>query len=200
MLDKSIPYKNIYMEISPEKISRISEPVLPDGFSFRFFTDGDEKHWARIESSVLEFDSAEKAENYFKEGYLPFPDLLKQRCVFVLNPEGLPVATAIAWIQNGSPWLHWVAVSPDYQGKGLGKAVIQKTLKIFSEKESGKSVTLHTQTWSHKAVRIYGDLGFFMLKDKNKPALRNNEYEEAMRILKEILDENTFRKLSETAR
>lgn len=200
MLDKSIPYKNIYMEISPDKINEITEPVLPDGFNFRFFTDGDEKYWARIESSVLEFDSAEKAENYFNEVYLPFSDLLKQRCIFVLNPEGMPVATAMAWIQNGSPWLHWVAVNPDYQGKGLGKAVIQKTLKIFSEKESGRSVTLHTQTWSHKAVKIYNDLGFVMLKSNNKPALHNNEYEEAMRILEKIFDENTFRRLCETAK
>ena len=207
MLDKSIPYKNIFMEIFPDKINETCEPPLPDGFRFRFFADGDESHWARIESAVLEFDSAEKAGSYFTQNYLPFADLLKKRCVFIVNAQDIPVATATAWFANSiagyQPSLHWVAVHPDYQGAGLGKAIIQKTLKIFSEIDRGKSVMLHTQTWSHKAVKIYSDLGFVMLPDsdaairntdKNKPA-SSNDFQEALQILREKLDEKTYRKL-----
>ena len=62
MLDKSIEFKNIIMKIEPNKIKNIANPILPDGFSFRFFETGDEAHWARIEASVLEFDSNDKAE------------------------------------------------------------------------------------------------------------------------------------------
>ena len=94
--------------------------------------------------------------------------------------------------------MHWVAVKPDYQGLGLGKAVTEKALKIFSEKDSGRSVMLHTQTWSHKAVKLYGKLGFVMLSDKDAPArstyigfeLQNNDYYEALEILDKVYERN----------
>ena len=102
MLDKSIPYKNIIMRMPYDKVQSQPEPVLPDGFSFRFFQEGDEKHWARIETSVLEFADEASAERYFTRDYLPCLDDLKHRCVFVLNRDKLPVATATAWYASSS--------------------------------------------------------------------------------------------------
>lgn len=35
MLDKRIPYKNIIMKMSYDKLAQINEPVLPEGYSFQ---------------------------------------------------------------------------------------------------------------------------------------------------------------------
>lgn len=70
MLDKSVPYKNIIMKLESKSISSISEPVLPDGYIFRLYEHGDEIHWARIETSVLEFTSESDAVDYFMKTYI----------------------------------------------------------------------------------------------------------------------------------
>ena len=81
-------------------IPLLSDPLLPSGYKTRLFTEGDETHWARIETSVLEFDSANQVYDYFVKLTFLIDDL-KSRCIFVLNPIGLPIATATAWYDNG---------------------------------------------------------------------------------------------------
>lgn len=212
MLDKSIPYKNIIMRMPYDKVQSQPEPVLPDGFSFRFFQEGDEKHWARIETSVLEFADEASAERYFTRDYLPCLDDLKHRCVFVLNRDKLPVATATAWYASSSlgyqASLHWVSVMPSYQGLGLGKAVVQKTLSIFPATDPGEAVWLHTQTWSHVAVQLYHKLGFNLLKTGQTAVVTNssdgvkispNDYEDAIGVLKNVINPDLLTEMIRTA-
>lgn len=212
MLDKSIPYKNIIMEIKAEDVPLIEEPVLPPGYNFKFFEDGDEIHWARIETSVLEFDSNEEALDYFKRDYIPHQELLKERCLFIVDKNGLPVATSTAWFAMSGlgyqPSLHWVGVCPEYQGLGLGKAIAKKCTKIFAKTDAGCNVLLHTQTWSYKAIKIYNDFGYNLMKSKRIALLSNdetgtkilqNDFETAIPILKGLYDENTFNKLLNSA-
>ena len=74
MLDKSIPYAALKM------IRKAGTPIpdfpLPDGFRFVFYKDGDEMDWARIETSVDEFDSEFAALLRFKEDFIPYKDEL----------------------------------------------------------------------------------------------------------------------------
>jgi len=170
MLDKSIEYKNIIMRMESDKILNIANPVLPCNFSFRHFKDaGDIKHWSRIETSVLEFADENEAENYFTSSYWPYFDDLTKRCLFITNQDDLPIATATAWFADSElgyqASLHWVAVCPEYQGMGLGKAIVTKALILFRELEPNNSVWLHTQTWSHTAVKLYHRVGFNILKN-----------------------------------
>lgn len=55
MLDKSIEFHSIIMKNKNNSIAMV--PALPDGFSMRFYKDGDEKHWAKIQTAVLEFET-----------------------------------------------------------------------------------------------------------------------------------------------
>jgi len=164
MLDKSIEFKRIVMKMDSDEIKKTALPVLPEGFSFKFFSAGDEAHWAQIETSVLEFESESDAENYFRENFLPHESELEKRCVFVVNSKNIPIATATAWFADNETGhrsrLHWVAVCPEYQGLGIGKAVTQKVLQIFREIEPDEPVWLHTQTWSPVAIKLYLRLGF----------------------------------------
>ena len=191
--------KNIYKK----------EPALPEGYRFRFFKKGDEYHWARIETSVLEFENEEKAYEYFSRDYLYRLPELEKRCIFVLNPEDLPIATANAWYANSEVGyqasLHWVGVCPDYQGLGIGRSIVEKVLALFAAWEPEEKIWLHTQTWSHVAMRLYINLGFKILKTERTaveiggenagPVISKNDYTEALEVLRGIVDDAFYNKL-----
>ena len=186
MLDKSVPYAGFYMRREPGEPAPVFP--LPEGYRFAFFKDGDEACWARIETSVLEFDSEFAALLFFKEQFIPYSDELYRRCLFIENEAGEKVATATAWWSyiNGQrrPWLQWVATDPRYQGLGLGKAVVSRAMGLLPELEGDSPLFLHTQTWSYKAIGIYRICGFEPTDEKLLYRERKNNYKKAMRILK----------------
>lgn len=199
MLDKSVPYQDICMI---KLDGALSAPVLPEGYSFRLYEAGDEKHWATIETSVDEFESTDHALAYFDREFAPNAAEMKRRCTFVCDPAGLPVATATAWWSVAGDkrfgLIHWVAVTPRCQGLGLGKAVTQRAMQLLAQCESGRPAMLHTQTWSHIAVRMYHALGFRMVKDVS-PLCPKNDYQSAVSVLQSVMDDAALRRLTETA-
>ena len=134
MLDKSIPYVDVIMH--RKKGAPIPHTVLPHGFAFAHFRPGDEKAWARIETSVLEFPDELDALIYFQTNYLPYAAELERRCVFVETGDGEKVGTSTGWWNytgaRSDPWLHWVAVVPEYQELGLGSAIISKVTAMMN--------------------------------------------------------------------
>lgn len=188
MLDKSLPYYDIIMK--RDAGSSVFEYRLPDGYSFSMFKNGDEKAWSKIEASVLEFDDELDALLYFQKDFMPFISELERRCLFIENSAGEKIATSTAWWDyTGSrryPMPHWVAVKPQYQGLGLGKAVVSRITQLMVEIDGDMDFYLHTQTWSHKAVKIYERLGYSITSEKNLFNYTNENYEKAMDILRGI--------------
>lgn len=185
MLDKSIPYAEIWMY--RERELPVVEKTLPEGFHFELYQEGDELEWAAIETAVAEFDDETKAIAYFNEKFAPYPKELRQRMLFVTNPSGEKVGTCSAWWKetpDGSryPLVHWVAVKPGYQGKGLAKAMMTRTLKLLQNLEITSPIYLHTQTWSHPAIRLYQTLGF-EITDKNIDGSPNTDYQKVIEVL-----------------
>lgn len=162
MLDKSIPYYNIIMKYSSG--TPVPEPLLPSGYRLRHYRAGDEFGWAEIEATIGEFESVEEALACFTDHYMPYPDRLRERCLFVCDGSGSPVATCTAWWDTRSgaqvPSLHWVGVLPAHQNKGLGKAIVFRCMRDMATLEPGQDVWLHTQSWSYKAIGIYLAAGF----------------------------------------
>lgn len=189
MLDKSIPFYNVLMK--RKKGKPLFDYDLPEGFRFVLFKPGDEEAWAAIETSVGEFDREADALYYFRESYMTYMDELMKRCLFIENPEGKKVATlTIWWTYTGTrrdPWIHWVAVRPEYQGLGLGKAIISGGMKQLVEMEGDRNAYLHTQTWSYKAIGIYIKAGFEITNKKGLGGYENDEYDEAVALLKNYL-------------
>lgn len=200
MLDKSIPYKNIYMIRKPVK--NAVDPVLPEGYSLRMFAPGDRDAWCAVETSVAEFPDIDKARVYFEKDSAPFADELPRRCVFACAPDGTPVATATAWWSKGTAerlaMVHWVSVHPEHQGKGLGRAVMSRVLQLFETLEPDRPIMLHTQTWSHIAVRMYLSLGFCPLADISAVA-PNNEFADATDVLQSVMSEAELRRFTACA-
>ena len=124
MLDKSLPYKSIIMRMEAAVAERLAPPAPAAGYRIRPFAPGDERHWARIETSVGEFSEEAAARAYFERVYLPEAAL---RCLFVVTERDEPVATATTWTEEEASLrqlqLQWVAVEPAHQGRGLGRAI-----------------------------------------------------------------------------
>jgi len=188
MLDKSIPFAKLYMR------RRAGTPIpdhpLPEGFKFVLYKDGDEKCWARIETSVEEFESEFAAFLRFKEEFMSDVDELYRRCLFIEDSDGIKVATANAWWSfvegERRAWVHWVSVDPRCQGLGLGKAIISRVTQLLLELEGDVDFFLSTQTWSYKAINIYKQFGYEPTDEKKLYAVRRkyrNDYKKAMKIL-----------------
>lgn len=193
MIDESVEYKEIVMVLNADKAMSTPEASLPKGFSFRFFTDEEDiAHWCRIEASVKEFASEADALKHFKNEFLLRIEDLKKRCIFILNEDGLPIATAMGWLSDAEikSRLHWIAVCPGYQGLGLGKAVSQKAINVCANLLPNQPIWLSTQTTSHRAVLMYHKFGFNMLKSEMQLKERStyiDDYDKAVEILASVL-------------
>ncbi|MCL6444819.1 MAG: GNAT family N-acetyltransferase [Alicyclobacillus sp.] len=188
MLDKSLPYFNVIMK-RPAGMS-IPDFRLPREFSFEWFADGGEEEWADIETSVGEFADVQEALAYFKATYLPNVIDLRQRLLFVREAGGKAVGTITSWWNytgaRRDPSVHWLAVRHEYQGLGLGKALVAACLKRLALLEGERDVYLHTQTWSYKAIDIYLKIGFTFVEDGSFGTY-HNDYDQAMPILKQLI-------------
>ncbi|MGG5317244.1 GNAT family N-acetyltransferase [Enterococcus sp. AZ072] len=172
MLDKSVPYIPFTMTREFDALP-LPSYQLPENYRFVFYKPGDEQAWAVIETAVAEFDSTEKALNYFHSSFAPFSSELPHRMLFIENSTGKKVATFTAWRSNDThkPRLHWLAVLPEEQGKGLAKALAIRVTELLYELHPNQKPYLTTQTWSHPAVRLYQKLGYEILQDENYPQI-----------------------------
>ncbi|MDD6051146.1 MAG: bifunctional phosphoribosyl-AMP cyclohydrolase/phosphoribosyl-ATP diphosphatase HisIE [Clostridiales bacterium] len=181
MIDRTIPYYNIIMRcdrVLPMEIK------LPKGYSIRTYQPGDEDAWAAILCTVGEQTSLSDAKAEFTRRYLA-DAALTNRIFFAVDATGTAVGTAIAWY-DGLRVLHWIAVHPEHQGKGIGRALCQTAMTLFRREDNNKPVYLHTQPWSWKAILLYISLGF-KLQPRDTIYNYENQYAQAMETLKAIV-------------
>ena len=193
MIDRTIPYYNIIMRcdrVLPMEIK------LPEGYAIRTYQPGDESAWAEVLCAVGEQTNLDDAKAEFTARYLQ-DAALTDRIFFAVDAAGKTVGTAIAWEHDprgSTRALHWVAVHPEHQGKGVGKALCQTCLRYFRREDNALPVYLHTQPWSWKAILLYIKLGF-----KLQPADTfygyENQYAKAMETLQAIVSPEQYAKI-----
>jgi ribosomal protein S18 acetylase RimI-like enzyme len=178
MVDRSVKFYDLFMLYN--NLSKVTEIALPEGYSYRFFNGSDEdiQHWVDIVVSSGDVKSQEEGFEGFETYYRPYISELSDRCLFIINKEGIPVGTSTAFFlvspqpglpeisENPEPMpgkvtghLHWVSIKEDYKRRGLSKPMITRTMKIMHEL-GYKAAFLHTQTPSWVACKIYLDLGW----------------------------------------
>ena len=188
MLDKSLPYYNIIMKRKTG--APLPDSPLPEGYAYQHFQDGDEVFWSEIMVSVGEFDSYEEALAYFETEYLPWKEGLEQRLIFVVDPHGHKVGTLTNWWNETQgrrdPSVHWVGVKPAHRGLEIGKALVFKGMQEMIALEGDRDYYLHTQTWSHVAIKIYQLAGYDFVKDETFGGYQN-DYALAIEALRDFI-------------
>lgn len=161
-IEKTLEYHELLMTYSDT--SKYHDDTLPDGFHYVFYEVGDEKEWAMIHVESGEFMSVDEGLKVFQEFYSSFIDELPKRMFFVVNDNGIKVATATISLlkekeYNYDAVVDWFAITKKYQGYHLSKPMINKFIKLAHEL-GHKKLLLHTQTHTWLAAKLYLDLGF----------------------------------------
>jgi len=135
---------------------------LPDNYSIRPYKPGDEASWVELQSCADKFNKIDI--ELFRKSFGYDENILSQRMLFLLSPDKKIIGTAAAWFDNnyhGEKYgrIHWVAIHPDYQGKGLSKPLLsmvcQKLIQLGHDK-----CYLTTSSARIPAIKLYLKFGF----------------------------------------
>jgi len=158
---------NVADKILPVKMTRpnlenVPEFTLPPGFALRWFQPGDEAHWLRIHLAADRFNKI--TPELFQRQFGSDEKLLSERQYFLINPIAEVIGTGTAWFNGhfeGGRWgrVHWMAVVPAFQRRGLGKALLSAICGRLRELGHQRAY-LTTSTARLPAIRLYLQFGF----------------------------------------
>ena len=143
----------------------LPEVEMPAGYTVRTYDDGDADAFVRIKNAAF----AGKSEGGgvwtrtdFEHEYFGSRHFRPDRIFFAVC-DGDPVGTTTAWTAEHERrevgLIHWVAVAPEHQQKGLGWAL--NVLVLHKLRDLGYTeAILNTNERLESAVRLYHRLGF----------------------------------------
>lgn len=132
---------------------------LPDGFSIRAYQTGDDVHWWDIHERA---DAASLTHRLgtFREFFGNNEAELRSRQRFLVAPDGEIIGTATAWLDSAALGrVHWVAIVPEFQGRGLSKPLLSQILLRLCELGHARA-TLDTSWQRPRAIALYEQFGF----------------------------------------
>ncbi|MGZ4106771.1 MAG: GNAT family N-acetyltransferase [Tumebacillaceae bacterium] len=130
---------------------------LPNGFAFRAPTVQDAAAWAELDNAAFARQGAKKAENvvfeFESDAFSPEFYLLCE------TADGTPVGFVVSHRKSDQSRIPTVAVHPDFQGLGIGKALVTEVINRL-HKSGATSIGLTVETDNHNAYALYRKLGF----------------------------------------
>ena len=145
-----------------ENLENIPHFPLPKPYQLRWYRPGDEAEWTKIhiKSDRYNVFPPEKFAGQFGTD----EELLKKRQCYLCDGDGSAVGTATAWFYDnykGKQYgrIHWVAIMPAYQGKGLAKPMMTIMLERLGELGHVRAC-LGTNSMRLPAISLYMKFGF----------------------------------------
>lgn len=165
--------KHIPVVMVRDDLTDLPSFPLPGGYRLRYYRAGEDRLWAEIEIAVASFDSVDKALEYFESEFGPGRDRMEARCLYLEDPKGEVIGTCTAWYNdafNGRDYgrIHWVAIRPEYQGRGLAKPLLAASLRRIADFHDRAYLT--TQTNTARAINLYLDFGFVPIETYDRCA------------------------------
>ena len=145
-----------------DSLADVVATPLPDGLIVRPFETGDAARWLAIQSSTGIYDAI--PGDLFEREFGDRPDGLPGRQLFARDTGGVDVATATAWYPEADRSadmgrIHWVAVCPEVQRRGIGRALTGIALERLRALGYRRAY-LTTGAGNAAAVALYLDVGF----------------------------------------
>ena len=138
----------------------------PPGFSMRPFEAGDAQTWWDIHERadpLLAHRNGTHCQFFGADA-----DELRARQYFIVAPDGQPVGTATAWHDSAELGrVHWVAIVPKFQGRGLAKPLISHVLQKLRELGHTRAI-LDTSRQRPRAIALYEKFGFVEIPDPRR--------------------------------
>jgi GNAT superfamily N-acetyltransferase len=145
-----------------ENLDDIPQFRLAPPYSARWYQPGDEETWRRIQMASDKYGSF--PPDKFGREFGHEANILKERQCYLCDAEGRPFGTTTAWFNDdyhGRPHgrVHWVAVVPEMQGKGLARPMM--TIICNRLRELGhERAYLTTANVRIPALNLYLKFGF----------------------------------------
>jgi GNAT superfamily N-acetyltransferase len=155
---------NISLAMVREHVDGLPEFPIPDGFRLRRFQPGDERHWVRIHELADKYNAV-NMQTFTKQFGADVTDLSsRQYYLATEGGDGDAIGTASAWYGDdvwGREWgrVHWVAILPEYQGRGLAKPLMAIVMQRMRELRHTRAYLL-TSSARVPAIRLYQKFGF----------------------------------------
>ncbi|MFW6039373.1 MAG: GNAT family N-acetyltransferase [bacterium] len=149
-----------------DDLEAIPQHPLPAGYTFHWYEPGDERHWLAIHR-VADIYNTFSPETFTKQ-FHGDTDALRQRQCYLLDAQGEPIGTATAWYDDANIGeadnqsfgrVHWVAIVPEAQGRGLARPLLTVILNRLRELDHRRAY-LSTQTARSRAIHLYERFGF----------------------------------------
>ena len=132
------------------------EIIVPEGFTIREMRPGEEIDW-----SYCCFDSfgVESVSPEHYERMMAHDEGVRMCDVFFVCKDDKPVGTSTARTEKGEPFLHFIAVHPDFRGHKLASPTIAAV--INRHMDMGRhGCFLTTDDWRVPAVKSYLNFGY----------------------------------------
>jgi len=144
-----------------ENLDDIPECPLPTGYSMRWYRPGDKDVWLRIQSLADRYNKM--TPSLFEAEFGTDEKVLAERQCFLFYGDSNAVGTASAWFGDYDGHslgrIHWVAIVPEYQGRGLAGPLLAAVCSRLKSLGHNKTY-LTTQTCRIPAINLYAKFGF----------------------------------------
>ncbi len=135
---------------------------LPAPYTLRPYRPGDVDTWVRVHREAEEHHPITPALFHHEFGQNDPP--LVQRQLFLCEGNGTEIGTATAWWHPSYRGachgrIHWVAIIPRAQGRGLGRPLISALCHRLVKLGHDRAY-LTTETVRRPAIHLYRQFGF----------------------------------------
>jgi GNAT superfamily N-acetyltransferase len=158
--EPSIVERNVDLAMARLDLRAIPRYVVPAGYAIRPYAPGDERAWVEIQEVADVYN--EISPELFRREYGDDAFELGRRLFMLQGPSGAAIGTAAAWTHDPDGRigrLHWVAIHPAHQGRGLAKPLLSHVCAVM--RDLGH-VAAHLTTSSARvpAIALYLHFGF----------------------------------------
>jgi GNAT superfamily N-acetyltransferase len=145
-----------------EHLEGIPDFPLPAPYRLRLYETGDAARWTAIQMAAEPY--VQITETIFRREFGDDEAPLRERQFFLLDGDGLAVGVATAWFNpsyRGRPFgrVHWVAIVPAEQGKGLAKPLLSAVCRRLRDLGHDRAY-LMTSSQRVPAISLYLKFGF----------------------------------------
>lgn len=145
---------------------------LPPPLRLRWYRPGDEDAWVAIWRTDR-WSRNTTPEAFAREFHGDIAELRRRMC-FIAEPAGRLIGTATGWLADDGGRhddsfgrVHWVALLPEYRGRGLARCMMTAVMDRLRELGHTRAFLL-TQPPRLAAIRLYLRFGF-------RPDVRSQE-------------------------
>ena len=200
VLDTSVAHIPVLMVLGDHEPP--ADVALPAGYRFATWEPRFREPWVRLHVLLGQLPSFDEGLAYFERTYEADPAALERQMILVVDEKGELAGTSSLWRGDhfGEPRLrvHWVGVDPAHQRRGLARALMLRTIRLFDElvPTGEPPLYLTTQTESWPACGMYLKLGFVPYVGPMPPgfaadaATFGEKNDEAWRIIRKKLEES----------